>query len=181
MRLSGMIAGIGLAALITTGAHAALNDGVHIVSGPTTVFWSQGDESHEYFQALQAFVAPSGFVDGTVYLMEPPTEPQGSILGTGISDAFSLIRDPTTNHVNVYFISDGATADELSQFVASTNVMRISETGQWQDVSSFFGQGAGFAQVVSDVPEPAAWALMIAGFAGLGMVLRRRKTAVLSA
>ncbi|MGH7023249.1 MAG: PEPxxWA-CTERM sorting domain-containing protein [Caulobacteraceae bacterium] len=38
---------------------------------------------------------------------------------------------------------------------------------------AFFGDGAG--SVTTGVPEPAIWALMLAGFAGLGVALRRRR------
>ena len=36
----------------------------------------------------------------------------------------------------------------------------------------------GLAATVTAVPEPATWALMIAGFGGAGMMLRRRRTAL---
>ncbi|THD60722.1 CCXG family PEP-CTERM protein [Phenylobacterium sp.] len=39
------------------------------------------------------------------------------------------------------------------------------------------GAGAGFHDFTTVVPEPAAWALMILGFGGVGAVLRRRRTA----
>jgi len=46
------------------------------------------------------------------------------------------------------------------------------------------GQGAGIYQLdieLAPVPEPAAWALMLVGFAGLGAALRRRRGTVASA
>jgi hypothetical protein len=49
------------------------------------------------------------------------------------------------------------------------------------------GEGTGFSVTVTadaggaSVPEPASWALMIVGFAGMGATLRRRRHAALSA
>jgi hypothetical protein len=46
---------------------------------------------------------------------------------------------------------------------------------------SFTGAGADnlvFNAVVSDVPEPGAWALLLVGFGGLGAVMRTRRRTV---
>jgi hypothetical protein len=180
MKVSSIVAGLALAAVVGSAAAASPLpvDGVKIVSGGTHIDFQQFDETHEYFEALQAFVAPAGFVGGTVFMMEPAGEPQNSSLGTGVSDMFTLVADPTTNHVSAYFISDGATANELAKFVGLSRTMSITETGQWQDVSAFFGQPGGFAQVISDVPEPTTWGLMLVGLGAIGVGLRRRRTAL---
>jgi hypothetical protein len=43
------------------------------------------------------------------------------------------------------------------------------------DMSLDFGNG-GFARVAEGIPEPAAWALMIAGFGLVGAAARRQRT-----
>lgn len=144
-------------------------DGYQLSSGGTQLSWLQFDESHEFNASLQAFPTPTGFTDGTVFLTEA---------GGGFSDAFTLTRDPATDQVNAYFMSDGATASEIAQFITATRTISLPETGNWQDVSDFFGQSPGFAQIISEVdaiPEPATWAMMILGFGLVGASLRRRR------
>ena len=172
MKMFRMLAGAALAAGLGGSAATAATpvDGYQLVSGPTHVTWEQFDESHEFNSSLQAFPAPTGFQDGTVYLTEA---------GGGFSDAFTLVNDPASNQVNAYFISDGASADEMSRFITATRTISLPETGNWQDVSDFFGQQTGFAQIISDVdavPEPATWALMILGFGAIGAALRRHRS-----
>ncbi|MEO7411462.1 MAG: PEPxxWA-CTERM sorting domain-containing protein [Sphingomicrobium sp.] len=47
--------------------------------------------------------------------------------------------------------------------------------------NSPFGSGAGFFRVsaVTSVPEPTTWAMMLIGFAGIGVALRRRRRSVM--
>lgn len=165
-------AGVGSASAMSPPSSAGLVDGVFLQSGGQTVLFASTDETHEAFTSLQAFPTPVGFVGGTVYL--------GGLGFPGGSDAFTLVS--TNGHVDAYFISDGASALELSSFVKSPRSMGIVETGNWQDVSAFFGQGAGFAQILSDVPEPATWAMMLVGFGAIGVTLRgsRRRAASLA-
>jgi hypothetical protein len=151
-------AGAALALAFGVGtAHAAVVcgggpcDSLLLQSGGTTITFNQTDESHEFYSSQLSFPVPNNFVSGTIYLTEP-----GS---SAISDGFTLVFNPNTNHIDAYFISDGADASEWSTFLANvvtSNIMRIPETGNWQDVSSFFGQPAGFSKIQSVVPEPGA-------------------------
>jgi hypothetical protein len=57
---------------------------------------------------------------------------------------------------------------------AGTYQIRFAET----DNQFFFQQGVDNVSVTTSVPEPAAWAMMLTGFGGLGALMRRRRTAV---
>lgn len=59
----------------------------------------------------------------------------------------------------------------------------FKETGGWQTVGSFtVSNGDNYVwQFRSDVPEPASWMLMVAGFGIVGSSLRRRKVATVVA
>jgi hypothetical protein len=52
--------------------------------------------------------------------------------------------------------------------------------GNWNDVTNGFTSGYVVEYSRNAVPEPAAWALMIAGFGLAGTALRRRPTAALA-
>ncbi len=77
-------------------------------------------------------------------------------------------------------IGAGRTVFNLTQFAGRAVHLRL----QFASDHSITGAGAifdnlrvtGTPRVVSSAPEPSAWALMIAGFAGAGAMLRRRST-----
>jgi hypothetical protein len=178
--LSGAVVALGLACGGVAGtatAAAILDDAVVVQSGGTTVVFNQATEAHEFFLSLQSIVTPAGFTDATVFLTAPSAESGEPPLFGLYSDGFTI--NDVNGHLNIYFISAGATADELNMFVTDTNQFVIPETGSFQDVSSHFGQSPGFAQILSDVavPEPATWALMLLGFGGLGATLRMKRAA----
>jgi hypothetical protein len=166
--------------------HASVKvvDGVQLQSGGTFILKLATDETHEFFDSIEAFPAPAGFTDATIYLTEPPhghvgegpplPGPPGST-GLAISDVFTLVNNPTTGQVSAYFASDGASADEIGLLVTSPNFFVSKETGKWQDVSGAFGQPAGFAQIISDVPEPGTWAMLIFGLGAIGAAARSHR------
>jgi hypothetical protein len=64
---------------------------------------------------------------------------------------------------------------DLEGAVGSTVALTLTRGGQWTFVSEvdfLESEGGGG---VTPVPEPAAWALMIAGFGGAGAAVRRRR------
>lgn len=158
-------------------AKAALPvDGVKVlVPNETEVDFFQFDDSTGSPETFVGSTAlPIGFIEGTVFLTEPDTGE--------FSDALTILLN-STGGINIFFFSDPL---EPLPANISPHQMSIPETGQWQDVSAFFGQAPGFAQVISDVdptprtgvPEPTPWAMMIAGFAFAGAMLRGERRRV---
>ncbi len=159
---------------VSVSAKAALPvDGVKVlVPGETEVDFFQFDDSLGSPESFIGSTAlPIGFTEGTVILTEPDTGE--------FSDALTILLN-STGGINIFFFSDPLTVPPED---LSVHQLTIKETGKWQDVSAFFGQAAGFAQVISDVdagvkggvPEPAPWTMMIAGLGLAGAGLRRRR------
>lgn len=190
-----------IAGLATTPASATLippppvfdnqQDGLYITNGPTIVLYVALTEESESFFSNTSIQAPTGFTSATIYLTDafaPTCTPDPATFSLGdCSDGVTLAKDPVTKDLNVSFVSNGATADELTQFFngASSNSSFLGENGDWQDMSSTFGQQAGFAFVQSDAdlggeggptpfPEPISVSLFGAGLLGLWAVCRRR-------
>jgi hypothetical protein len=158
----------------TTLCSAKLCDAVRITDGSTTLTFTARDESHEFFKSLEVLPTPSGWKDEEIILTEGPGGP--------VSDRLLMLTDPATNHLNVYFISDDASAAKQAKFDAAEAKfagvpVTLVETGKFQPVGTAFGQSKGFARILSDVdvPEPASWALMLVGFGGLDAMLRMRR------
>ena len=63
-------------------------------------------------------------------------------------------------------ISTNAIDVALNNFALGTNLA---------NGNIIVGHSEAFASVGAAVPEPASWAMMLIGFAGIGAVLRRRR------
>jgi hypothetical protein len=75
--------------------------------------------------------------------------------------------------------ANGGTFSANSGFVAGSNTLTFTVRNFAQSTGNPSGLRVEFLQsAVTAVPEPAAWALMIGGFAAVGAASRRRRTAV---
>jgi hypothetical protein len=101
----------------------------------------------------------------------------------GVFNGASLINGVTVSTLNnpsVYGVEHGLIwHDDGFTFTAtgSTSTLRLAadipgNAGVFFDTVSVTGPG---------VPEPASWALMILGFGGLGVMLRRRRATLVAA
>jgi hypothetical protein len=93
-----------------------------------------------------------------------------------LSDTWRLFADAGSTFLSIPFNSDfdGQTLQPLS------NAVSITETGGFQTVfQNTVSNGDQytwqFASDVGAVPEPSTWAMMILGFAGVGLMAYRRK------
>ena len=176
----------GVAGAATLGAAGAANafvlpddtgmsDGVYYNSAGVAGGWWTYIEGVESSVQTQQFTTPGGLVSGIVDIL-PGGDAGESALAGGLSDRVAVFDNG--GQVDVYYLSEAASPAEIATFNAATTGLSvlgtITETGHWQDVSSYFGQPSGFVNIQSDVPEPGAWALMLAGFGLAGTALRRR-------
>ena len=94
-----------------------------------------------------------------------------------LSDVWSISGTAGSHSFNTPFVSGG--------FNALPAGATIFETGNYQTVYTFtVANGDDYTlqfRSDADVPEPAAWTMMIAGFGLLGLTARRRRTSTLSA
>ena len=114
---------------------------------------------------------PNGVLLADVNVSVNIFEPAGRI-----SDVMQLTGAAGSDMMQVMFTSDtegGPIIDPLPGAIS------IVENGKFQTVTQFtLSNGDAYTwQFRSDldVPEPAAWTLMLAGFGGLGLVMRSRR------
>jgi hypothetical protein len=170
------------------GSFGPLEDGFAVFSGGELDLFHSATELPTGIELSIHFglvSAPPGFIPGVVLLLEPPGQANEAPLfgSTMLSDVFAMQFEEThPSELDAGMISDGASIAFQSGFLsvfasafASGNMATLVETGAAQDVSFVFGQPPDFAAVESDVSEPATPAVLGVGFAGLGIVRRRRK------
>ena len=129
--------------------------------------------------SVRSDVLPDGGFDssdGLVLFLDTSFEGTGTAVTASPS---GLGYDFTNDPYNVYFQGESATNQDDRLFI-TVGVNNIG-SGLYVDGSTDFNGGvlipesgtAIFATPVATAPEPATWALMVAGLAGVGLGLRR--------
>lgn len=153
-----------------------------------SLFTSFGD--HTSGKGLY-FIANGSTLGGTVYTSSPIAVVAGKRYTFGAFFANAYPASPANLDFQVAL--DGGPATSLGSFTIPGG------SGVWNGASKFFSTGAATSVTLSfvdlnktaggndfgidditlsAVPEPAAWALMIAGFGFVGLGLRRRTSAL---
>ncbi|WP_070156912.1 PEPxxWA-CTERM sorting domain-containing protein [Sphingobium phenoxybenzoativorans] len=98
---------------------------------------------------------------------------------------FNISELASPSYINMYFFTLGTSAinslslQEPVHFKADGNTFSQSEFQFGSEGSGSYAKGyfqMSRFDLTSAVPEPSTWIMMIAGFFGLGIALRRRKT-----
>jgi len=190
MKLCYALAVAGLMCLASAApSKAAVLDSLKITDaqGNVVVNFSAEAETSQFFSALQVGVFPANFKPGTLFFTEPKGEsdsilttlddPPVDVSGKNASDALSLNGSVLTGKFNVFFISDGASADQAKMFPIFATQNTVTEVAGNMDVSATFGFAAGSIIVTSDViPQPTTWALMVIGLGVIALARCRLRT-----
>eukprot|EP01136_Pigoraptor_vietnamica_P020390 Opistho-1_new@435 len=167
------------------GSNVLINKGVPGTSvtgtlnnAPATVLFS----SPEQLIGLANGQSRVGAVDGVL------NNPLTFSINSGLISALEFNIDALTNG-KVFFTFTGGNSDGLvtSSYALDKNGNNFFNAfdGTFSSVKMTFTNGATVADVaqfrlntapaVAPVPEPATWALMLLGFAGIGFTIRRRR------
>jgi len=139
----------------------------------------------------------AGYVPGTVFstlanvtASVSNTLPSGLLLNPGFTDS-STIPDLVFTYTGPNFQTSGGPFPAIVNFsglgadstlggnvAGSFSTMAVRNVGSLAGTADF---NVGQVNVPSAVPEPASWALMLVGFSGLGLALRRRNRKFLAA
>jgi len=146
-------------------------------------------------------VTPAGALSGPLYAFSYTSPPPAPNCPTCFAPGGAIVTsNPLTNN---FVFANSTTSTSLAGYTNYFYMIPWSNPGQTEAVQ-FYSQGADFTTgnnnsslgpggpylgmyngdlvtanwSVTEVPEPAAWALMLVGVAGLGAMLRRRRLAI---
>lgn len=92
--------------------------------------------------------------------------------------SFSLMNDTTMSGLTVLGVHWGNNGDSTGRSVTAFYLFNLTGSSDIINLGNG-GKGASNAQLYSTgtpaVPEPATWAMMLLGFGGIGMTMRRRR------
>ncbi|KQS01976.1 hypothetical protein ASG11_14275 [Sphingomonas sp. Leaf357] len=95
--------------------------------------------------------------------------------GTPSPSTTTFGRSPSGSVVTIEFGANGLTGTENSAtYIFRTNATAYNNQGTFGIIDGSTLQGLTF-QPIAAVPEPATWAMMLVGFGGIGLGMRRRK------
>ena len=139
---------------IGSGQLPPLGDSLGFVSSDGTPFNFAGS----YFTLLVNFTAPTNVTGGGTF----QALLTGDISGTPNNGGVHFSFNPSSQ---LFHSSQG-------DFTLNVDPFTVSGGGQLTRIT-------GYIQTVA-VPEPATWAMMLVGFAGIGMAMRRRRSPALA-
>jgi hypothetical protein len=149
-------------------------NGVHYTGDAASI--AQGDNFLS--QIVPLIEASAAFKNnGMIVIWNDETEGDGAST-TGFSSTEIVISplaigNAYTNNVSYTHSSDLRTMQEIFGVDPSAGTPWIGGAATATDLSGLLQPGA-----LTAVPEPSTWAMMLAGFAGLGFVGRRRRRAL---
>ena len=162
-RLNVMKSGAAIAALavMATSAHAAQELQFQFTGGPSGTFTFDLSSTPTPFSDPGGYAQyyVTGTADASVYW--GPAAGTAPIVFVDIADGFIQV-DTATNYYT--FVNTPQTPYFTGTYNAPTFAPGVSY--HWADATG------GDALIITALPEPAAWALMLVGFAGLGGALR---------
>jgi hypothetical protein len=148
--------------LLDTGSVGSRVSGFGFNSSPAPI---SGDQLSGLFnQLLISGNFPNGIGTIDVCLLANPGGGGGAGCGGGSSGG--VVNGQTTNNTGLFSLvyNDSPATINLSGFHT-----------RYQSIVGVNGGTSGTGSPVPGVPEPATWAMMMLGFAGIGMTLRRRR------
>jgi PEP-CTERM motif len=95
--------------------------------------------------------------------------------GTPSGSTTTFGRSPDGNVITTEFGLNGLSGTENSTtYIFRTNATAFNNSGSFGIIDGSTIQGAAFVPT-SAVPEPATWGMMLLGFGGVGVAMRRRR------
>ena len=98
----------------------------------------------------------------------------GTLSGTYFANVFGSVTDSNAGGIQVDFDNTAHSfGSGAGAFTLTVNDVAVSNDGVATPIT-------GFIRTATAVPEPATWAMMLMGFAGVGFAMRRRRRPILA-
>ena len=122
---------------------------------------------------VDAFVLGTDFDGAGPFLaVNNPALANGTLSGS----TTTFGRSPSGNVLTTEFGINGLTGTENSTtYIFRTNAVDFNNLGFYGIIDGSTLNGRTFQPIGSAVPEPGTWAMMLLGFGGIGLAMRRRR------